>query len=94
MRPKLNRFIVDDLPFPQPRAGYNVKWQKVFRPTLLSWASTFADPYATNTLLDDTVVLEIWDLVFPDLPMLDAEERRDLSLKLVYLVCIITRYHV
>jgi hypothetical protein len=89
MRPKASKFIVDDLPFPQPRTAYNAKWQKVFRPTLLSWASTFSDPYATNTLLKDTVVLEMWDIIYPDID-LDEGERRDTALKLVYLVCVIT----
>jgi hypothetical protein len=81
--------MVNDLPFPQPRTGYNAKWQKVFCPTLLSWASTFSDPYATNTMLKDMVVLEMWDIIYPNID-LDEGERRDTALKLVYLVCVIT----
>jgi hypothetical protein len=91
-RPKPNKVVVDDLPFPLPRAAYSAKWQKVFRPTLLSWASTFSDPYATNTQLEDTVVLEMWDLIYPDID-LDEEERRDTALKLVYLVSVTACYH-
>jgi hypothetical protein len=86
MRPKSNKVVVDDLPFPQPRAVYNSKWQKVFRPTLLAWASTFLDPYATNTLLEDTIVLEMWDIIYPDIN-LNEDQRRDTALKLIYLVC-------
>ena len=88
-RPKQNKAVVDDLPFPNPRTMYNSKWQKVFRPTLLSWASTFPDPYATNTVLDDKVVLNMWDKIYPDID-LDEEERRDTAVKLVYLVRIVT----
>ena len=62
-------------------------------PNLLSWASTFSNPYATNTLLEDTVVLEMWDMIYPDIDLTD-EERRETALKLVYLVCVIMYYHV
>ena len=90
-RSKPNKFVVDDLPFPYPRAGYNAKWQKEFRPTLLSWASTFADPYATNTVLDETTMLEMWDIIYPDIS-LDAAERTDTVMKIKYLVCVVIRY--
>jgi hypothetical protein len=93
MRPKINKFMVNDLLFPEPRAGYIAKWQKVFRPTLLSWASTFSDPYATNTQLEDMVVMEMWDMIYPDID-LDGEERRDTAQKVVYLVCLIMWYCV
>ena len=81
-----NKVMVDDLPFPHPRKPYNVKWQKIFRPTLLSWASTWPDPYATNTQLDELVVLEMWDIIYPDID-LDKEDRMDTGVKLIYLVC-------
>jgi hypothetical protein len=91
-RAKQNKFVVDDLPFPHPRAAYNTKWQKAFRPTLLSWASTYSDPYATNTQLEDTVVMEMWDIIYFDIE-LDEVERRDTALKLVYLVRVTACYH-
>jgi hypothetical protein len=78
--------MVDDLPFPHPRTQYNAKWQKLFRLTLLSWASTFPDLYATNTLLDETILLEMWDIIYPDID-LDKEDRMDAGVKLIYLVC-------
>src|SRR5258708_33854981 len=90
-RSKPNKFVVDDLPFPYPRAGYNAKWQKEFRPTLLSWASTLADPYATNTALDETTMLEMWDIIYPDIS-LDAAKRTDTVMKIKYLVCVVIRY--
>jgi hypothetical protein len=72
--------------------GYNVKWQKEFRPTLISWASTFGDPYATNTALDDTVVMEIWDMIYPEIDLIDVD-RRETTPKLLYLVCDKLYYH-
>jgi hypothetical protein len=90
-RAKPNKFVVDDLPFPHPRAAYNAKWQRVFRPTLLSWASTYSDPYATNTQLEDTVVMEMWDIIYPEIE-LDRVERVDTALKLVFLVRLTTCY--
>jgi hypothetical protein len=86
MRSKPSKFVVEDLPFPHPRAAYSAKWQKVFRPTLLAWASTFPDPYATNTLLEDTIMLEMWDIIYPNIDLKD-EERRETGEKLIYLVC-------
>ena len=80
--------MVDDLPFPHPCAPFNAKWQKLFRPTLLSWASTWPDPYATNTELNETVVLEMWDIIYPDIE-LDKQEREDTGVKLLYLVRIV-----
>lgn len=71
---------------------YNSRWQKVFRPTLLSWASTYSDPYATNTQLDELVVLEMWDMIFPDID-LDGEDRSDTGVKLLHLVCVLFSYH-
>jgi hypothetical protein len=91
-RPKPIKVIVDDLPFPNPRTAYNARWQKVFCPTLLSWASTFNDPYATNTLLEEESVVEMWDIIYPDIN-LDKDERREIGSKLVYLVCLIICYH-
>ena len=91
-RPKQKKFIVEDLPFPHPRMGYNVKWQKEFRPTLISWASTFEDPYATNTALDDMVVMEIWDMIYPEINLIDVD-RRETTQKLLYLVCDKLYYH-
>lgn len=89
MRPRSNKVVVDDLPFPQPRTVYNAKWQKVFRPTLLAWASAFPDPYATNTLLEDTIVLEMWDIIYPDVD-LNEEDRIETGVKLVYLVFVLS----
>jgi hypothetical protein len=87
-RPKGVKVVVDDLPFPHPRTPYNAKWQKVFRPTLICWASTYADPYGTNTELDETVVLDMWDIIYPDIT-LDKEKRIHTGIKLVYLVCVL-----
>lgn len=89
-RAKQTKFVVDDLPFPHPRTAYNAKWQKVFRPTLLSWASTYSDPYATNTQLDVVVVMEMWDIIYPDIE-LDRVERSETVPILVYLVRVGTR---
>ena len=85
---KQNKVMVDDLPFPHPRTPYNAKWQKVFRPTLLSWASTFSDPYATDTLLEEPILLEMWDIIYPEID-LDKEDRMDTGVKLIYLVCVL-----
>jgi hypothetical protein len=86
------KVMVDDLPFPHPRTSYNAKWQKAFRPTLLSWASTWPDPYATNTQLDELVVLEMWDIIYPDIE-LDKEDRMATGVKLVHLVCVLFYHH-
>jgi hypothetical protein len=71
---------------------YIAKWQRVFRPTVLSWASTFSDPYATNTQLKDSVVLRMWDIIYPEV-MLSLEERKDAGRILVYLVRVIMCYY-
>jgi len=61
------------------------RWQKIFRPTLLSWAATWPDPYSTNTQLDEDVVLEMWDLIYYDIE-LDTPERQETGVKLLHLV--------
>jgi hypothetical protein len=84
-RYKQPKVTVEMLPFPYPRALHTSKWQKVFRPTLLSWAASWPDPYSTNTLLDEEVVLEMWDMMYDDIE-LDKQERMDTGVKLVHLV--------
>jgi len=63
----------------------NARWQKEFRPTLLAWASTFADPYVMNSELDEDIVMEIWDLIYPDIDMGRVEHSKTAP-KLMYLV--------
>ena len=46
----------------------------------------------TNTLLEETIVLEMWDIIYPDID-LDEEERKDTTIKLVYLIRVTTCYH-
>jgi hypothetical protein len=87
-RSRAPKVTVDLLPFPYPRALHHSKWQKVFRPTLISWASSWLDPYATNTLLDEEVVLEMWDIIYPDIE-LDKEQRMETGVKLMHLVRVI-----
>jgi len=82
--PKQIKFVVDDLPFPNSR--YNAMWQREFHPTLLSWASTVADLYTTNTELDESIIMEIWYMVYPDLD-LNEDEHEETAPKLAYLVC-------
>jgi hypothetical protein len=84
-RSRAPKVTVDRLPFPYPRALHLSRWQKLFRPSLISWASSWQDPYATNTLLDEDVVLEIWDNVYPDID-LDKQERAETGVKLLHLV--------
>lgn len=45
-----------------------------------------------NTLLEDTIVLKMWDIIYPDI-VLDEEERKDTALKLIYLVSLALRHH-
>jgi len=82
---KQSKYVVDDLPFFPYRMVCNARWQKEFRPTLLAWASTFADLYATNSELDKDIVMEIWDLIYPDIDM-GRVERSETAPKLMYLV--------
>jgi hypothetical protein len=58
-RNKGPKVVVEDLPFQPPCTPYIAKWQKVFRPTVIVWASTWQDPYAMNTHLNETFVLEM-----------------------------------
>jgi hypothetical protein len=57
----------------------------VFRPTVISWGASWPDPYSTNTLLDEDVVLEMWDIIYPDIE-LDKPEREVTGVKLLHLV--------
>jgi hypothetical protein len=90
--PKQNKFVVDNLPFPSPHTRYNARWQKEFHPTLILWASTFTDPYATNSALSKSVVMEIWDMIYPDIDLINVDHR-ETAPKVVYLVCDILYYH-
>ena len=60
---------------------------------MLCWASTYSDPYATNTLLYEAIVLDMWDVIYPDIT-LDKKEREVTADKLVFLVRFVMCYYV
>ena len=57
---------VSSLPFPQGSANvlFTQRWCKVFKPSLIFWASCQDDLFGTNALLD-TVIEELWKRIFP-----------------------------
>ena len=67
-RVKKEKFTVASLPFPQGSANvqFTQRWRKVFKSSLIFWASCQEDPFGTNALLD-TVIEKIWNRVFPSL---------------------------
>ena len=58
---KKEKYTVSSLPFPQGSANvhFTQRWRKVFKPSLIFWASCQEDPFRTNALLD-TVIEELW----------------------------------
>ena len=67
-RVKKEKYTVSSLPFPQGSANVHLtqRWRKVFKPSLIFWASCQEDPFGTNALLD-TVIEGLWQKVFPSL---------------------------
>ena len=67
-RVKKEKYTVSSLPFPQGSANvqFTQRWRKVFKSSLIFWASCQDDPFGTNALLD-TVIERIWNRVFPSL---------------------------
>ena len=65
-RVKKEKYTVSSLPFPQGSANVHFaqRWRKVFKPSLIFWASCQEDPFGTNALLD-TVIEELWKRIFP-----------------------------
>jgi len=70
---KLNP-TTSDLPLP-PGPEYQLKWGKVFLPQLYAWAGSTNDPFGANGKMADEVEI-IWDRVFPDVVLEDAEDKR------------------
>ena len=67
-RVKKEKYTVSSLPFPQGSANvqFTQRWRKVFKSSLIFWASCQEDPFGTNALLD-TVIEKLWNRVFPSL---------------------------
>jgi hypothetical protein len=65
-RVKREKYTVSSLPFPQGSANvyFTQRWRKVFKPSLIFWASCQEDPFGMNALLD-TVIEELWKSIFP-----------------------------
>ena len=75
-RVKKEKFTVSSLPFPPGSANvqFTQRWRKVFKSSLIFWASCQDDPFGTNALLD-TVVENLWNRVFPSLASAYDEHR-------------------
>ncbi|KAI0263337.1 hypothetical protein BGY98DRAFT_940228 [Russula aff. rugulosa BPL654] len=54
----------------------------IFKAPSSAWPKP--NPYATNTLLKDTIMLSMWDIIYPDID-LNEEECRYTRVKLMYL---------
>jgi hypothetical protein len=67
-RVKKEKYTVSSLPFPQGSSNvhFTQRWRKVFKPSLIFWASCQEDPFGTNALLD-TVIEELWKRIFPSI---------------------------
>lgn len=67
-RVRKEKFTVSSLPFPQGSANvqFTQRWRKVFKSSLIFWASCQEDPFGTNALLD-TVIEKLWNRIFPSL---------------------------
>jgi len=67
-RVKKEKYMVSSLPFPQGSANvqFTQRWRKVFKASLIFWASCQEDPFGTNALLD-TVIERLWNKIFPSL---------------------------
>ncbi|KAF7978991.1 hypothetical protein HWV62_44257 [Athelia sp. TMB] len=66
------------LPFPAARRPFYMNiWKKHFKATAMDWAGSQLDPFGTNHLLDEDVVAEAWEAVFPELEtILDNKEHK------------------
>jgi hypothetical protein len=67
-RVKKEKYTVSSLPFPQGSANvqFTQRWRKVFKASLIFWASCQDDPFGTNALLD-TIIDRLWNRSFPSL---------------------------
>ena len=65
-RVKKQKYTVSSLPFPQGSANvqFTQRWHKVFKPSLIFWASCREGPFGTNALLD-TVIKKLWKKNIP-----------------------------
>lgn len=84
---KIN-YTKNDLPFPSlGREGYNKRWVKDFKTSIISWAGTTKDPFGTNGMVElEEVVDETWLVVYPELAeALDNEAKRAAILGVVRL---------
>ncbi|KAF8952644.1 hypothetical protein BDZ97DRAFT_1681027, partial [Flammula alnicola] len=79
-RPKSEKYSVNHLPFPRGHPTYLRDWRKSFRPTIISWASTFLDAYGPSAFMTDVVVFDIWDTIYTDLVLLEKERKETLYL--------------
>ena len=74
---KKERYSIASLPFPSAKQKfYQDKWHQGFKPTLISWAVTYEDPFRTNSMMK-WAVKETWKEIFPELKekWKSAEER-------------------
>jgi hypothetical protein len=82
-RMKKEKYRVSSLPFPAGgHAAYTKKWRDEFKPTLIHWAATQADPFGTNAVMLE-VVEEIWAKVYPDLGLTDEDRNQERPLKII-----------
>lgn len=95
-KPRREKFKVSDLTV-LVTASHTSRWQKQFRHTLISWAGAQADPFGTNSLLTNEVVMEIWDTVYPDVNIggveQDCERNRGILICLVSIVSVLNKCH-
>lgn len=71
--------VVAQLPLP-PTAEHQQRWQKQFRQTLIEWAASQSDPFGTNGMLTNRIVMGIWDNVYPDVYIGGVENDRERNL--------------
>jgi hypothetical protein len=57
-------------------------WNNVFVPSLLAWAGAHTDPFRVNSELY-SVVVPIWERVFPDISLFDDETTLIVLVKVV-----------
>ncbi|KAF8870452.1 hypothetical protein BD779DRAFT_1478893 [Infundibulicybe gibba] len=76
-RTKKVKYMVSSLPFPGGAEGsaYFKKYRKIFKPTLIAWASTLDDPFGANSLIEPTI-RELWALIFPKINYLDPNDKK------------------
>jgi hypothetical protein len=89
-RVKKEKYTVSSLPFPQGSANvqFTQRWRKVFKSSLIFWASCQEDPFGTNALLD-AVIEKLWSNVFPSLTSAYKENKAAISQVVSHIIVIV-----